>query len=253
MADFHSQDAIREAEVSDTTPLIPSQSARPYNSSNNNNHNTFIEEDEDPTAVYARVLSEHLPWHKRPSGLWLFPLIALAAINGGMLMSTVGQFRTTLLCRDYLRQHPPSDTTTTVATGFATFLMQPAPECRSPEIQAYTAKTLAVIDVLGAIAATLSIGYYAAMSDKHGRIKILILASFNSLFMLSALFIMGTWWDLVGVPFLAFATLVHGLMGGMNLGSTIALAYTADCTDPKRRSLMFSWLHAGLFIGLAIG
>lgn len=99
----------------------------------------------------------------------------------------------------------------------------------------------------------MSVGYYASLSDKHGRVKIMILGFVDTLFMLCSLIIMGKWWDHVGFPFMAFATLTHGLLGGYNMGAMMSMIYAADCTDPKRRSLVFSWLHAGLFMGFAIG
>ncbi|KAI1321315.1 hypothetical protein EDD11_006652 [Mortierella claussenii] len=232
----------------------------------------------DSTTVYTKILSENLPWHKRPSAVWLLPVYGLTSISGGMLMSSVGQFQTALLCQEYLKRHSPANATAEAVWALtntaASILLQatsnnpagldnvygmgevpsvPAPECQSPDIQAYTAKTMAVMEVLGGIAATLSIGYYASLSDKHGRIKIMAIGLANTLFMLISLIIMGRWWDQVGLPFMALAKLVYGLLGGMGIGGTMSLAYAADCTDPSKRSLVYSWLHAGLFMGLAVG
>jgi len=131
---------------------------------------------------------DHLPWYKRPSAIWLFPIYGLAAVSAGMLISTVGQFRAALLCREYQLRHAPSDSTN-LSIDIASFIFQaaatasnsatlyggggggggmgyggsdslyafggivrPGPECQTPEIQAYTAKIMALIDVLGNIA-----------------------------------------------------------------------------------------------------
>ncbi|KAF9172825.1 hypothetical protein BGX20_004780 [Mortierella sp. AD010] len=64
---------------------------------------------------------------------------------------------------------------------------------------------------------------------------------------------MGMYWDYVGVPFLILSGLVTGLLGGTMLGFTMLFAYAADCTDPSKRSLVYSWLHASVYLGLAIG
>ncbi|KAF8933273.1 major facilitator superfamily domain-containing protein [Dissophora ornata] len=220
----------------------------------------------DPTTLYVRILEENLPCYKRPSALWLLPVFGLATISGGMLASTIGQFQATLLCREYMSRHAVSNTTIAAVTELTTrvfheatesaagaMLLRPALECQSPEIQAFTAQTMAMIEVLGGIAGALTIGYYASLSDKHGRRSIMAIGLTNTLFMLCAIVVMGTWWDQVGIPFLVAATLVNGLLGGIGMGGTMSLAYAADCTDPSRRSLVYSWIHAGLFMGLGIG
>lgn len=99
----------------------------------------------------------------------------------------------------------------------------------------------------------MSIGYYASLSDKHGRVKVMAIGLINTFVTMGGLFVMGNWWDQVGIPFMTFAALVNGLLGGVSIGQMMCLVYAADCTDPKRRRLVFSWLHAGLFWGLAVG
>ncbi|KAF9916210.1 hypothetical protein BX616_004346 [Lobosporangium transversale] len=236
-------------EENETSPLLPS-------STNDN-----ASDASDPISLYVKILAENLPWYKRPSVLWLIPIYGLTSMSGGMLFSSLGQFQAELLCREYMNRHEPANATATLITNTASFLLnaavdislRPAPGCNAPEIQAYTAKIVALMEVLGGIAATLSIGYYASLSDKYGRIKIMCVGILNSLSMLISIIIMRKWWDQVGLPFMAFATLVHGLLGGIGIGGTMSLAYAADCTEPSRRSLVFSWLHAALFMGLSIG
>ncbi|KAG0259457.1 hypothetical protein BG011_002621 [Mortierella polycephala] len=213
----------------------------------------------DPTSIYAHILYENLPWYKRPSAIWLLPVFGFAYISLGMLSSSIYQFHASLLCREYLTRHPPVNST--MVAEVATFLsstatalpLRPAPECQAPDIQAFTAKVLGMIEVLGGIAGTFSIGYYASLSDKHGRIKVMIVSVVNTFVTLAAIVIMGTWWDQIGLPVMFVASMLNGLLGGIGLGSTMSLAYAADCTDPSRRSLVYSWLHAGMFMGLAIG
>ncbi|KAF9113288.1 hypothetical protein BGX27_001880 [Mortierella sp. AM989] len=236
---YPSQDTIWE-EDRENSPLLPPQETEVV----------------DPTSAYVKILAENLPWYKRPSAFWLFPIYGLASVSGGMLTSSVGQFHVALLCREYMNRYPPTNTTEFVAHSaleLSSLLLKPGSECDAPEIQAFTAKITAVIDVIGGLAAMLSIGYYASLSDKHGRIKLMVLGSLSSLFMLLSLIAMGKWWDQIGLPLLVIASLISGLAGGFAMSGTMGLAYAADCTDPSKRSLIYSWLHAGLFLGLAIG
>ncbi|KAG0280367.1 hypothetical protein BGZ95_010377 [Linnemannia exigua] len=196
-------------------------------------------------------------------------------ITNGMLVSSQGQFQAALLCREYLNRHTSNFTSTALlsavseggsnGSGIGSFLAsapvsmmmmasyQPSDECKVHEIQAFTAKILALIDVITGLASAASIGYYTSLSDKYGRKIIIILGFFNALLVLGSFVLMSAYWDQIGLPLMILSGLVNGLLGGITLGVTMALAYAADCTDPAKRSLAFSWLHAGLYFGLAIG
>ncbi|KAF9281089.1 hypothetical protein BGZ68_006853 [Mortierella alpina] len=198
-------------------------------------------------------------------------MLGLTAVSAGILASSIDQFKTGLLCREYLNRLGPTNTAVLAAAEIpsslfnaatektirgmikATPTLRPGPECQAPEIQAFTAKTLAVIHAIKGIASTLSIGYWTSLSDKHGRVKIMLVSSVNALFMLGCLVTMGMWWNQIGLPLMVIASLVNGLLGGVGLGGALILAYAADCTDPSRRSLIYSWLHAGISLGFSMG
>lgn len=131
---------------------------------------------QDPTAIYVKLLETHLPWYKRPSALWLLPIFAIITISGGMLSSSVGQYQASLLCREFFNNHTPANATLAAIIaqaqerpdGLTQFLFDsvakemngmvvpllPVPECREPDIQAYTAKILAFLEVLSALTGT---------------------------------------------------------------------------------------------------
>ncbi|KAG0018942.1 hypothetical protein BGZ81_010016 [Podila clonocystis] len=230
---------------------------------------------EDPTAIYVKLLEAHLPWYKRPSALWLLPIFVVVTISGGMMSSSVGQYHASLLCRQFFNNYTPANATLAAIIahaqetpdGLTQFLFDsvsmdmngmvvpllPVAECREPDIQAYTAKILAFLDVLSALAGTLSIGYYSSLSDRFGRLPFLILAPVNTLWILGGLAVMGYYWDQVGLYMMIVGMAVSGLLGGFGIGLTMALAYAADCTEPSKRNTIFSWIHAALFFGLTLG
>ncbi|KAF9905075.1 hypothetical protein EC991_002028 [Linnemannia zychae] len=241
------EDILSEADQREDSPLLPSGGS---------------EAEVDPTTVYAQILREHLPWYKRPSGYWLFPLYGIVSVTGGMLTSSLGQFEAVLLCREYMNRYPPSNSTLAGSSPLATWPTTmlgdklpiiPDEECKVAEIQAFTALALAAMQILGAVFGMISIGYWASLSDKHGRIKLMLLGAFSNVIMLSCLFTMGKWWDQVGFPLLYVMATIGGLLGGIGLNSAMSFAYAADCTASDERSLMFSRLFAVLFLGLAIG
>ncbi|KAF9115274.1 hypothetical protein BGX27_008396 [Mortierella sp. AM989] len=234
LAQSQSQDTIREVD-NENTPLLS-------NSKPDGN---------DPTTLFVKLINEHLPWHKRPSVLWLIPIFGLTYVSNGMLSSSIGQFQASLLCREYLNRH--TSNTTLIGGKGSMVALRPAAECQIPEIQAFTAQMLALVEVVGSIASTFSIGYYSSLSDTHGRRIAMSLAFTNTLLVLGSIVIMGMYWDYIGLPLMIVSGLVNGLLGGTLLGFTMSLAYAADCTDPAKRSLVFSWLHAGAYLGIAIG
>ncbi|KAK3846996.1 MAG: major facilitator superfamily domain-containing protein [Linnemannia gamsii] len=269
-----SEDTLWDADQREDSPLLSSDT--PPTSGD-------TEDDVDAPTIYAQILKDNLPWHKRPSAYWLFPLYGIASITAGMLSSSLGLFETALLCREYMNRYPPSNSTmmtlTAAAAATATELTsgllntmadspsttlpptmtgdkipyRPGNECKAANIQAFIALALGVMQVLGAIFGMLSVGYWASLSDKHGRIKLMLLGALSSLIMLTCLVIMSKWWDEVGFPLLYIMAIIGGLLGGIGLNSAMSFAYAADCTASSERSLMFSRLFAGLFLGLAIG
>jgi hypothetical protein len=131
---------------------------------NNNNQGSSPSHDDkkkppvDATALYVKVITEQLPWYKRPSVLWLLPIFGMIWVTSGMLASSQGQFQAALLCREYLNRHTSTISTTLLATAsggrdsllFAA--VKPGEECLLPEIQAFTAKIQALTEVINGLA-----------------------------------------------------------------------------------------------------
>ncbi|KAG0056151.1 hypothetical protein BGZ83_006246 [Gryganskiella cystojenkinii] len=233
----------------------PDKGSLPHRRGSNSSASKAVK-DEDSTAIFVKIIEDQLPWYKRPNALWLLPIFGLSSISTGMLTSSIGQYHASLLCREYLSRHSSASSLSSMAVdGLFQAMTRPAVECQVPEIQAFTAKTLAMIEVIGGLASMFSIGYYSSLSDRHGRLNLIALQFVNTLLMLTATFLMGVYWDQFGLTLMVFSGLLTGLLGGssMGLGLTMCLAYAADCTDPAKRSLIFSYLHSGLYFGLSVG
>ncbi|CAO3565926.1 unnamed protein product [Mortierella alpina] len=269
----HPSEMTITALDSENTPLLSTNREGPSSLGSaanvNSNSRQHGQSETDSTLEYVKVINQFLPWYKRPSVLWLLPIFGITWISTGMLQSSLGQFKAALLCREYLNRHT-SNTTLMATEGVASFLthtsvhavhglsqvttaFRPAPECKVPEIQAFTAKILGLVEVVDSIASSLSAGYYTSLSDRHGRRIIIIIAFFNAFIVLCTLVAMAAYWEQIGLSLMIISGLINGLLGGNFLGLTMSLAYTADCTEPAKRGLAFSWLHAALYLGLAIG
>ena len=92
-----------------------------------------------------------------------------------------------------------------------------------------------------------------AWSDRYGRTRFLALSSVG-LFMSEVVTILAAkfpeqihyQWLLVGAVF-------DGLFGSFTASMAITFAYVSDCTPPHKRAVSFSYFHACLFGGIALG
>jgi len=98
----------------------------------------------------------------------------------------------------------------------------------------------------------LTVGLYGNLSDKYGRVKIMLIPTvgllLNRLCAIAAI--------LFGVSqpaWLTIGQLLQGLFGGMPSLFMSSFAYTADCADSTRRSASFGILEAFLFMGFVVG
>lgn len=142
----------------ENTPLLNN------NKGSSPSHNDKKKAPVDATALYVKVITEQLPWYKRPSVLWLLPIFGMIWVTSGMLASSQGQFQAALLCREYLNRHTSNISTTLLASGasgggassFLTTVIKPGGECLAPEIQAFTAKIQALTEVINGLASKCS-------------------------------------------------------------------------------------------------
>ncbi|OCH93392.1 MFS general substrate transporter [Obba rivulosa] len=114
---------------------------------------------------------------------------------------------------------------------------------------------VAVISSTTGLISALTTGWWASLSDRYGRIRIL---SFNVAGVivsdLGFLIVARSWGRIPGGYWMyAVAPLVEGFFGSMSLASALAQAYISDCTPPGSRSWIFSMLLGLLFGGMGLG
>lgn len=92
-----------------------------------------------------------------------------------------------------------------------------------------------------------------AMSDRYGRIKILVITSMG-IFLTEIITILATKYpDTIKYHWLLVGTIFDGLCGSFTASMAITHAYAADCTPPPKRAVAFGYFHACLFSGIALG
>ncbi|KAF9904850.1 hypothetical protein EC991_002278 [Linnemannia zychae] len=95
------------------------------------------------TEAERMALLESLPWHRRPSIMWLLPFVFLLALMMGMSSAPQDQQVIIIVCRDYLRgkdRHP-------LIGGHK----GEAEVCKAPEIVAAAARIMGYLSALKSV------------------------------------------------------------------------------------------------------
>lgn len=128
------------------------------------------------------------------------------------------------------------------------------PQCRTiPEIQSLVSKfTLYLTIIIGALSAVMA-PKLGSISDRHGRIKMLVLSSLGAFCGEIITILAAKYPDTVTYQWLLLGAVLDGLCGSFTTGMAITHAYAADCTPPPKRAVAFGYFHACLFAGIALG
>ncbi|KAF4587441.1 Major facilitator superfamily domain, general substrate transporter [Ophiocordyceps camponoti-floridani] len=185
---------------------------------------------------------EGLPWWRKPSVLWLLGPFSLFTLAFGGTIVPKLNLVLDLVCRRYY-----ADQSTLLAVGVDN------PMCRTPEVQKDVATFLLVINlVTGGLSAIVApkLGH---LSDRHGRRKLLALASCGGLLGEIITVLAAKFPDTVDYRWLVLGAFFDGMTGSFTAGSILSQSYTSDCTPPSRRAVSIGYIQACLFMGLAFG
>ncbi|OJD34539.1 tetracycline-efflux transporter protein [Diplodia corticola] len=191
-----------------------------------------------------------LPWYKRPSIYWMLPMFFLTAIaNAGILVPKMNLI-ITLLCREYFSDkalQDPDFTFLPVVFGGEN------PECRSAEVSSYVAEFTLMGNLLGGILCAITSPKLGALSDRYGRLRIIIITSIGMLIGEVIVLCAASYPDTISVGWILVAYGVEGLFGSFIAAMAIANSYATDCIPIDRRNVVFGYFHAALFTGIALG
>lgn len=155
-----------------------------------------------------------------------------------------------LICREYLIERSHADPTFIFAP---VLLDSDNPQCRIPEIQSLVTKfALYQTIIVGTLSAVMA-PKLGAMSDRYGRIKLLVITSMGAFTMEVVTILAANYPDTVKYQWLLLGAVFDGLCGSFTTGMAITHAYAADCTPPPKRAVVFGYFHACLFGGIALG
>ena len=126
-------------------------------------------------------------------------------------------------------------------------------KCRIPEVQALATKFMLSLTITAGILSAVMAPKLGALSDRFGRLKLLIVTSCGGFLGEIITILAGTYPDVVHYRWLLVGAAIDGFCGSFTAGMALTHAYAADCTAPPKRAVAFGYFHACLFSGIAVG
>lgn len=107
--------------------------------------------------------------------------------------------------------------------------------------------------VIAGILSAIMAPKLGALSDRYGRIRLLIVTSMGGFLTEIITILAASYPDVIHYNWLLAGAMFDGICGSFTAGMAITHAYAADCTPPPKRAVAFGYFHACLFSGIAIG
>jgi MFS family permease len=187
---------------------------------------------------------------------WLLaPFFLLTLAMGGILVPKLNLILS-LVCRDYFIESKENYLLKPIIGSMSlkhSILDSDDKRCRIPEVQALATKFMLALTVVAGILSAVMAPKLGALSDRYGRLKLLIITSLGAFLGEIITILAGTYPDVVHYRWLLVGAVFDGLCGSFTAGMALTHAYAADCTAPPKRAVAFGYFHACLFGGIAIG
>jgi len=191
-----------------------------------------------------------LPWWRKPSVYWLLPPFLLFTLAFGGIIVPKLNLILTLICRDYMAEESRADPQFSV---MPVVFGDENPQCRIPEVQSRVAKFTLYGSLISGLLSAISSPFLGALSDRHGRKKILMTTTFGMLGGEIITIFAAKFPDTFSVSWILLGMAMDGLCGSFIVGMAVAHSYATDCTPPQMRNVAFGYFHGCLFTGIALG
>ncbi|KAH7408534.1 major facilitator superfamily domain-containing protein [Phaeosphaeria sp. MPI-PUGE-AT-0046c] len=236
----------RHAESDDEDAPLLSPSAHDYGSADGDSNGGSADGDgelEWPGEAELR----RLPWWNRPSIYWLLPPFLLFTIAfGGIIIPKVNLIMD-LVCTGYYASNEGAPMMDPLDPG-----MRPD-RCQNDAVASRSSLFLMYGSLCSGILSAITSPKLGELSDRYGRKKFMLFNTCGALFGEVLTILAAKYPETVHVNWILVGYCLEGLSGSFIVGMAVAHSYASDCTSPQKRSVAFSYFHACLFAGIAIG
>jgi MFS family permease len=125
--------------------------------------------------------------------------------------------------------------------------------CQNDDVSSRSSLFLLYGSLCSGILSAITSPKLGALSDRYGRKKFMIFNTIGALFGEVLTILAAKYPETVHVNWILVGYCLEGLSGSFIVGMAVAHSYASDCTSPQKRTVAFSYFHACLFAGIAIG
>ncbi|KAF2138200.1 uncharacterized protein K452DRAFT_234467 [Aplosporella prunicola CBS 121167] len=193
---------------------------------------------------------DSLPWYRRPSIYWMLPVFFVSTLAFGGIIVPKLNLILSLICREFFADESAKDPT---FKYLPVVLMGDNPQCRNPEVQSEVAQFTLYGNLLAGLLSAITSPKLGALSDRYGRLPIMVLTSFGMLASEVLVICAAKYPETFSVNWILLGYALDGLFGSFIAALAIAHSYATDCTPAAKRSVVFAYFHAALFTGIALG
>lgn len=186
-----------------------------------------------------------LPWWKRPSIYWLLPpFLLFTTAFGGIIVPKINLIMD-LICEEYYD---------TLGSDSISGPMNPALDrCQNDAVSSRSSLFLLYAGLCSGILSAVISPKLGSLSDRYGRKKFMIFNTCGALFGEVLTILAAKFPETVHVNWILVGYCLEGISGSFIVSMALAHSYASDCVSPQRRNVAFSYFHACLFTGVAIG
>lgn len=125
--------------------------------------------------------------------------------------------------------------------------------CQNDAVSSRSSLFLLYGNLCSGLLAAITSPKLGSLSDRYGRRKFMIVNTFGALLGELLTIFAAKFPETVHVNWILVGYCLEGISGSFIVGMALAHSYAADCISPQRRNVAFSYFHACLFTGIAIG
>lgn len=125
--------------------------------------------------------------------------------------------------------------------------------CQNDAVSSRSSLFLLYGSLCAGVLAAITSPKLGSLSDRYGRTRFMVLNTCGALFGEILTILAAKFPETVHVNWILVGYCLEGLSGSFIVGMALAHSYASDCIPPQRRNVAFSYFHACLFTGIAIG
>jgi len=152
-----------------------------------------------------------------------------------------------LVCDEYYASQDPDPISGPMDPG------QQPDRCQNDAVSSRSSLFLLYGSLCSGILSAITSPKLGALSDRFGRKRFMVLNTVGALFGEVLTILAAKYPETVHVNWILVGYCLEGLSGSFIVGMALAHSYASDCVSPQRRGVAFSYFHACLFTGIAIG